>query len=240
MLLMMQRSFTAVKMVPQAADFPGALGIETFDYHIPIGELPHVFETEVDTVPWSGPYLRADPDLVAQYRDKLPQGFKVGLCWSSGIREGLWIAKYGKRKSMRFRDLKPLYKFNATDDELLGLPTFVSFQVGPERKEAALSWADDVLPEKPSWDDTAALIANLDLVISVDTAVVHLAGAMGKPVWLMNSAEPGSWHWMAERPGSPWNERSPWYPSVKIYRQKQVGVWNDVVEHVAADLRKGI
>ena len=93
-----------------------------------------------------------------------------------------------------------------------------------------------MLPEKPSWDDTAALVANLDLIISVDTAVVHLAAAMGKPVWLMNSAEPGSWHWMAERPVSPWNERSPWYPSVKIYRQKKVGEWDELVRRVADDL----
>jgi ADP-heptose:LPS heptosyltransferase len=236
MLSLMQRSFPAVKMVPQAIDYPGAIGIEAFDYHIPIGELPHVFGTEVDTVPWFGPYLHADPDLTAKYRDLftvLPDGPKIGLCWSSGIREGLWITRYGKRKSMHFDDL------NGLSDLMVGRGCYVSLQVGPERHQRK-GLVMDMLPEKPSWDDTAALIANLDLVISVDTAVVHLAAAMGKPVWLMNSAEPGSWHWMAERPGSPWNERSPWYPSVRIYRQKMVGVWDDVVERVAADLKRGV
>ncbi len=239
MVPLMQRSFPAVKVVQQAADYPGAIGLKPFDYHIPMGELPHVFGTEVDTVPWFGPYLHADPDLVAKYRDMLPEGRKIGLCWSSGIREGLWIAKYGKRKSMHFDDLRPLLNINCSDEELPKIPHFISLQIGPERKQNNGSYVDDVLPEKPSWDDTAALVANLDLVISVDTAVVHLAAAMGKPVWLMNSAEPGSWHWMAERSGSPWNERSPWYPSVRIYRQKTVGTWSDVVERVARDLAQG-
>ncbi len=235
MLSLMQRSFPEVKVVPQAIDYPGAIGIEAFDYHIPIGELPHVFGTEVDTVPWFGPYLHTDPELVDRYhwilkRSCDPGQKKVGLCWSSGIREGLWIARYGKRKSMHFDDLKNIV--------YLDIPVrFFSLQVGPERDQMkSCKYIHNVLPEKPSWDDTAALIANLDLVISVDTAVVHLAGAMGKPVWLMNSAEPGSWHWMAERPGSPWNERSPWYPSVKIYRQKKVGEWDELVRRVANDL----
>jgi len=229
MVPLMQRSFPAVKVVPQALDYPGALGVADFDYHQPIGGLPHVLGTEVDTVPWFGPYLHADPDLVAKYREKLPlseRSRSVGLCWSSGIREGLWIAKYGQRKSMHFDDLRPILDVDGFD--------FISLQVGPERTQNRL--AEDVLPEKPSWDDTAALVANLDLVITVDTAVAHLAGAMGKPVWLMNSAEPGSWHWMAERPGSPWNERSPWYPSVKIYRQRKVGEWGELVERIVRDL----
>jgi len=234
MLPLMQRSFPAVKCVPMALDYPGTIGVEPFDYHIPMGELPHVFGTEVDTVPWFGPYLHADTDLVAKYHEVLPPDRrKVGFCWSSGIREGLWIAKYGRRKSMKFSDL---FSLTRTHDYLA-----ISLQVGPERaecKDFVPSYLWDVLPEKPSWDDTAALIANLDLVVTVDTAVAHLAGAMGKPVWLMNSAEPGAWHWMAERPGSPWNERSPWYPSVRIYRQKTVGTWGDVVEAVADDLRK--
>src|SRR5437899_10788994 len=232
MFTVMRRSFPSVKVVPQAVDYPGAIGIRPFDYHQPIGALPHVLDTEIDTVPWFGPYLHADPELAAKYRGKLPDGRKIGLCWSAGIREGLWISKYGARKSMHFDSLKPMLNINCPDEIL----HFVSLQVGPERRQNDGSYVDDVLPDQPSWDDTAALVANLDLVITVDTAVAHLAGAMGKPTWLMNSAEPGSWHWMAERPGSPWSERSPWYPSVKIYRQKKVGEWGGVIAAVARDL----
>lgn len=237
MLELMQRSFPQVKTMPQAPDYPGAVGIPPFDYHLPLGELPHVFGTEVDTVPWSGPYLVPAKALVDAYRGKLSSIIankrkKVGLVWSAGIREGLWIAKYGQRKSMHFQALRKLVEDS--------LHNFVSLQVGPERSQpkdtGGHRFIIDVLPDNPSWDDTAALVANLDLIISVDTAVVHLAGAMGKSVWLMNSAEPGSWHWMAERPNSPWNERSPWYPGVKIYRQREVGRWDDVVGNVARDL----
>ena len=235
MVPLIARSFPSVKVQPQALDYPGAIGISPFDYHAPIGILPHVLGTEVDTVPWSGPYLIPDYVAVEKYRGMLASLMvrrKVGLCWSAGIREGLWITKYGRRKSMHFDDLKPLWKLTGDLHRIC----FVSLQVGPERSQNT-GWVDEVLPDRPTWDDTAALVANLDLVITVDTSVAHLAGAMGKETWLMNTAEPGSWHWMAERPGSPWNERSPWYPSVKIYRQQKVGEWRDVVEKIAAGLK---
>jgi hypothetical protein len=241
MVTLMQRSFPEVKVTPQALDYPGAIGVQEFDYHAPIGMLPHVCGTEIDTVPWSGPYIVPDQALVETYRGRMRDvGIgsrkKVGLCWSAGIREGLWITKYGRRKSMHFNDLGQIFrtkpKSGARGYEL------VSLQVGPERDQNPGA-AIDLLPNKPTWDDTAALVANLDLVITVDTSIVHLAGAMGKPTWLMNTAEPGSWHWMAERPGSPWNERSPWYPSVRIFRQRKVGQWAELVERVAAALRDG-
>ncbi len=229
MVDLVQRSFPDVKVVPKAADYPGAVGLPMFDYHLPIGSLPKVFDTEVDTVPWFGPYMKADPALAEKYHRKLYQREgrrRIGLCWSSGIRDtGIWIAEYGRRKSMPFKTLDGI---DREDSNL------VSLQVGPERREM-YGDIEDVLPENPSWDDTAALIECLDLVITVDTAVAHLAGAMGKPVWLMMHTE-GSWHWMAERPGSPWNTRSPWYPSVRIYRQKQAKQWGDVIERIAADL----
>ena len=87
----------------------------------------------------------------------------------------------------------------------------------------------DLLPEKPSWDDTAALIECLDMVVTVDTSVAHLAGAMGKPVLLMMHTE-GSWHWMTKRLDSPW------YPTARLYRQKAVHQWSDVMQPIAAEL----
>ncbi len=232
MLDLMQRSFPEVEVIPRAPDFPGAIGIKNFDYHLPLGSMAHVLGMDLDTIPTFDHYLTPNPELVNKYAGLLPSiGKKVGLCWSSGIREyGIWIAEYGRRKSMHFNTLSPLLK----------LPkAFVSLQVGPERAQME-GWQaigiHDVLPEKPNWDDTAALIANLDLVITVDTAVAHLAGAMGKPTWLMMQQDGASWHFMTERPGAPWNERSPWYPSIRIFRQKKPGDWSDVVDRVAKEL----
>jgi tetratricopeptide (TPR) repeat protein len=246
MVDLMRGSFPDVEVMPKAADYPGALGIVPFDYHIPVGSLPAVLGTEVDSIPWPGPYIKADPILADRFRARLGKRDgrpRVGLCWSSGIRDGVWMREYGLRKSMHVSALDPiLWEHRA----------FISLQVGPERAQLAEKrpWAvygqepfykiADVLPERPSWAETAALVANLDLVITVDTAVAHLAGAMGKPVWVMCQRDAASWHFMCWREGAPWNERSPWYPSARIFRQHRFDEphrWGDVVDDVAAALR---
>ena len=224
MLDLMRQSLPGVKVMPKAADYPGALGIPPMDYHMPIGSLPYIFRTEVDTVPWDGPYLKADPSAVAACARKLPSGRRIGLCWSAGIRDGIWLREYGKRKSVPFASLMPIMKDSAG--------FFVSLQVGAD------SPLINLLPRKPTWADTAALVSCLDVVVTVDTSVAHLAGAMGKPVLLMMHTE-GSFHWMAERRGASWNRRSPWYPSVRIFRQRRAHEWDDVVEAVARELRAG-
>lgn len=134
---------------------------------------------------------------------------------------------------MHFDDLHPLVVVPPRFDILP-----VSLQIGPERAQQDFRFMEDYLPEKPSWDDTAALIANLDLVVTVDTAVAHLAGAKGIPTILMMQQDGASWHFMCERPGAPWNERSPWYPSIRIVRQTRPGEWGDVVSRVAAELER--
>jgi hypothetical protein len=231
MVSLLQHSMPEVKIMPKAVDYPGAIGIPIFDYHIPTISLPYAFGTDIDTVPWNGPYLKPDPELVEQYKALLylaqPTGAqrKIGLVWSSGIRvTGIWIKEYGRRKSMRFDTLLPIIE--ATND------LFVSLQVGEERLERR-DPVIDLLPDKPTWMDTAALIANLDLVITVDTAVAHLAGAMGKPVWVMMHTE-GSWHWMTKRTDSPW------YPTAKLYRQDKAHDWDNVIARVAGDLTASV
>jgi hypothetical protein len=208
----------AVTVVAKAVDYPGALGISPFDYHAPLLSLPCAMGTDIDTVPWRGPYLLANPSICERWLRALPKGRRVGLCWSSGIRNGIWLSEYGRRKSMRFVDLAPLFSVEAN---------FVSLQCGPPAAE------NEILPGigavEPTWAETAALIDCLDLVITVDSAVAHLAGAMGKPVWLMMHTE-GSWHWMTGC------DNSPWYPSVTIYRQQTPHEWNSVVQRIAEDL----
>jgi hypothetical protein len=236
MLALIARSFPEVEVSQQAPDYPGSIGIKPFDYHQPIGGLPYQFGTDIDTVPWHGPYLKAEPELVKKYDELLPKGKKVGLCWSSGIREGIWLKKYGQRKSMHFSTLEPLFKVRNGSE----FPEFISLQVGPERSQNPGS-ALDILPEKPDWDDTAALVENLDLVITVDTAVAHLAGAMGKPVWVLCQRDGQSWHWMCYREGASWNEKSPWYPSARVFRQHRFNephFWDEVIEDVAKELEQ--
>jgi len=235
LVTLMQRSFPDVEVVKRAPDYPGAVGIKQFDYHIPIGSITHLLGIDIDTVPWDGPYLKPDPELVAKYAKQLPKGKRIGLCWSSGIREfGIWIQEYGKRKSMHFDQLITL--ICSTKPELTH---FISLQTGPEREQHHKQ-IFDLLPENPSFDDTAALIENLDLVITVDTAVAHLAGALGKPTWVMMQRDGASWHFMCWQPGFKWNEKSPWYPSVRLFRQHEFNkphYWADVVADIIMELR---
>jgi tetratricopeptide (TPR) repeat protein len=237
-----QRSFPRVKVIPRAIDYPGAIGIPPFDRQITTLSLPYLFGTAVDTVPWRGAYLKPDLNQTKTFRraleiftSTLPNARKIGLCWSSGIRtDGLWISRYGKQKSMHFDDLKLMLGADSVAEDW-----FVSLQIGPEREQHQ-DCLIDPLSENPTWDGTAALIANLDLVITVDTAVAHLAGAMGKPTYLMMQADGASWHFMCERPGAVWNTRSPWYPSIRIFRQKTPGDWGSVVAQIARELTKPV
>ena len=234
MVDLLRGSFPTIKVGPKALDYPGALGLQPFDYHIPTGSLAAVFGTDIDTVPWFGPYIKADPIVADRYRARLAgRGRNVGFCWSSGIRNGVWIEEYGKRKSMHFESIKPVVDLAAD----LGI-TAVALQVGPERTQHRGAMKE-LLPKAPSWAETAALIANLDLVITVDTAVAHLAGAMGKPVWLMCQRDGCSWHFMCWREGASWNDRSPWYPMMRVFRQREFDrphFWGDVVAEIAEEL----
>ena len=230
------RSFPGVRVVPRAIDYPGSLGVPVpMDRQITTLSLPYLFGTTVSNVPWHGPYLTPDPALVAKYAGLLRRtkpSTQIGLCWSSGIREdGLWISRYGKAKSMHFNHLNMMRRLTSIE--------FVNLQIGPEREqhEGRIS---DVLPRKPSWDETAALVANLDMVVTVDTAVAHLAGAMGKPTLLLMQKDGATWHFMCERPGAIWNEASPWYPSIRIFRQKTPGGWSEVVSRAAEALAENL
>lgn len=220
-------SLPGVEVVPMAKDYPGSLGLRDFDLHCPVGELPHAFGTEVDTVPWSGPYLSADPGWAERFAEH--KG-KIGLAWSSGIRpEGIWLKRYGELKSLKFRDVGRLL-WQGDGWTKRAWERMVSLQVGSGREENDKLLLADVLSESPTWAETAGLLANLDLVITPDTGLAHLAGAMGKRTILLMHCHNSGWHFMCERPGAFWNERSPWYPSVTVVRQRESGRWDDVVD----------
>jgi tetratricopeptide (TPR) repeat protein len=232
MVALMQYSLPGVKVAPRAIDYPGAMGIQAFDYHVPTLSLPYLMETTVETIPWRGAYLKANPGMAASYEAKFEDHIKtrIGLVWSSGIRdEGLWLSQYGRKKSMPFKTLASAF-WNVHDKY-----DFVSLQIGPERAEHQGELID-VLPEQPTWEQTAALVDRLDLVITVDTSVAHLAGAMGKPTIVMMQKDGASWHFMCERKGAIWNDKSPWYPSTRIFRQKSPGDWSSVIDQIKMEL----
>jgi Flp pilus assembly protein TadD len=192
-----------------------------FDYHCPLLSLPFAFGTTMATIPAPVPYLRADPSRWADVLGELP-GLKVGLVWAGQSRTAQPHAvAIDKRRSMRLADMAPL----------LSVPdcSFVSLQLGPPAMQLQAlpdgMVVRDVSDRMDDWADTADLIAGLDLVIAVDTAVAHLAGALGKPVWLLNRFD-SCWRWFLNR------DDTPWYPDMRQFRQAVRGDWAGVIERV--------
>jgi tetratricopeptide (TPR) repeat protein len=188
----------------------------------PLLSLPLLLHTTAATIPNDGPYLQADPALWAHWRQRVSQlpGLRVGLVWAGNPRLGTAsLASTDRRRSLPEATLTPL----------AGTPgvTFVSLQVGdaPRPGVTAVDWTADLT----DFSQTAALIAALDLVIAVDTAVAHLAGALGKPVWLLNRFDT-DWRWMDG------TDASIWYPTMRQFRQATPGDWSGVIERVARRL----
>jgi tetratricopeptide (TPR) repeat protein len=191
-----------------------------FDIHCPLMSLPRVFGTTIENIPADTPYLTPDPAKAEIWRERL-QGdhsrIKIGLVWSGG---GLPF-----RKSCSLGLFSPLAN-------LQGI-AFYSLQKGSPAKQSKNAPAGmkliDYTDELHDFSDTAAFIENLDLVIAVDTAVAHLAGALGKKVWTLLPFVP-DWRWMLNR------DDSPWYPTMKLFRQTVPGDWKGVIDIVTDNL----
>jgi FKBP-type peptidyl-prolyl cis-trans isomerase 2 len=196
-----------------------------FDIHCPLLSLPLIFGTTAGTIPSKIPYLSTDPALVQKWRsksewDKSP--VKVGLAWAGNPK-----LKFGHSRSCSLDAFASL----AGRDNV----TFYSLQVGDasvQTKDAPAGMRlVDYTEEITDFADTAALIQNLDLIVSVDTAVAHLAGALGKPVWTLLPFVP-DWRWMLER------EDSPWYPTMRLFRQPSPGDWESVIARIKEALKE--
>ncbi len=196
-----------------------------FDFHCPLLSLMRVFNTRLDSIPRGTPYLRAPTDRIAHWQVRLPQtgSLRVGLVWSTSS-----ASKWGGgNKWLRFKQLAPLLSVDCA--------SFVSLHrerdLSPEDASAVAGSGRivDFGSEQPDFIDAAAMISSLDLVISVDSALGHLAGALGVPVWIMLpfSAE---WRWLLER------DDSPWYPTARLFRQPQLNDWESVLAQVAREL----
>ncbi|MGD9538129.1 MAG: tetratricopeptide repeat protein [Alphaproteobacteria bacterium] len=193
-----------------------------FDVQTPLASLPLAFRTRLDSVPADVPYLGAPAGTIAPWAERLGerQGLRVGLAWSGNPNHSNdW------NRSIPLADLLPLAGCGAT---LIGL------QKEPRPDDEATLKANPAIrnigPAFQDFADTAAVIAQLDLVISADTSVAHVAGALGKPVWILLPRHT-DWRWLLDR------EDSPWYPTARLFRQSPAGGWAAVVARVAAELR---
>lgn len=194
-----------------------------FAWQCPLLSLPLAFRTELGTIPADVPYVHADEAKVRAWRQRLPSNTRrIGLAWAGNPTH-----HRDRLRSIPLPLLLPLLRAPGT--------TFYSLQVGPGsdavRQLGAEAPLIDLAPEVQNFTDTAAVVANLDLVISVDTGIAHLAGSMGKPVWILLN-KGCDWRWFLER------EDSPWYPSARLFRQATAGDWQGVISLVELALGK--
>jgi tetratricopeptide (TPR) repeat protein len=194
------------------------------DFECPLMSLPLVFESTLENLPSQVPYLDAPPALCAHWSDRLRETARprVGITWAgnpSNTRD--------RYRSMSFEQIAPLVESPVRFVNLQKDRSAESLRSSPLSARVL-----DPTPELHDWADTAALLSNLDLVITVDTSVAHLSGAMGKPTWTMLSFG-ADWRWMLDR------NDSPWYPTMRLFRQERLGDWESVVDRVKRSLTSG-
>ena len=195
-----------------------------FDFHLPLMSLPRLFATTIETIPNQVPYLMPTSDLIEQWSQRLAVSsaeLKIGMVWSGSVH-----FPGNHERAMTLSKLEPLL-------ELRGF-RFYSLQKGPPSSQlsslpARLS-ITDLGGEFADYADTAAAIMNLDLLLTVDTSVAHMGGALGRPTWVMLSRLP-DWRWLRER------SDSPWYPTMRLFRQQRLNDWPSLVSEVATEIQ---
>ena len=198
--------------------------LPAFDVHIPLLSLPRIFGTTLDTIPATVPYLSVSPDEVSRWRDRIfssapdAKALKVGLVWA------------GNAKPYPNRTCPPEYLSRLSE---IGEVAYFSVQKGDDADPARSPPRDlptiDLSVDLNDFSDTAAAMLNLDLIISIDTVTAHLAGALGRPTWTL-LPRVADWRWLLDR------EDSPWYPTMRLYRQTTAGDWAGVIARVVRDL----
>ncbi len=204
-------------------DEPGPIN---FDVYAPLLSLAAILGTSEETIPRAVPYVEPAPERVEHWRPRIRAlpGFKVGICWQGSI-----TYKGDQFRSIPLAEFSPLSRVHGV--------TLVSLQKGPGAEQVEANHANvslhvfDDLDRNATLVDSAAIMQHLDLVITSDTAIAHLAGALGRPVWLMVS-KGCDWRWMIDRADSPW------YPTMRLFRQKAFGEWPDVFQEVTEALKE--
>ncbi len=211
------------RIVTRFADLPPD---EPFDAQIAISSLPRAFRTQLDTVPTGAPYLLAEPPLVDKWSKRIGSaGFKIGIVW-----QGNPHPEADRARSMPLVAFAPLAAMEGVrlislqkgfgEEQLRDLPPTMRVEtLGPDFDVGSDAFVD-----------AAAAMAHLDLVVTCDTSIAHLAGALGRPVWVALKVD-AEWRWMTDRTDSPW------YPTMRLFRQARRGVWRDVFEEMAHELK---
>jgi len=236
--LLAERGATVYLIVPRllkslVASCPGVSGVfvigdalPPFDYRCPMMSLPLACDTQMDSIPATVPYLTPSQEKVAYWRERLGPKTKprVGITWAGDPRKHLPAAHaIDRQRSMRFEQVRSLLDVEGIE--------FYCLQFGGDAHDQMQGHPKliDYTREVGDFQGSAALIENLDLVITVDTSVCHLVGAIGKPVWMLNRFNT-CWRWLMDR------EDTPWYPTMRIFRQPALGDWASVVERVKSEL----
>jgi tetratricopeptide (TPR) repeat protein len=193
---------------------PAGTPLPAFDVHAPLLSLPRIFHTTPDGIPACVPYLAAGADYRSKWKDRLAgyQGRRIGLAWRGNPQHA----------EDRFRSIGPESLSPLADGS--GAVWF-SLQFGERTASSAIQGLVDLGPETEDFRDAAAAVEQMDLVISVDTSMAHLAGALARPVWVLLPFVP-DWRWLLD------HEDTPWYPTMRLFRQRQRGEWTPVVEAV--------
>jgi hypothetical protein len=197
-----------------------------FDTHAALMSLPGIMGTTITSVPATVPYVFADPERVAHWQKVLSTttGVRIGVCWQ-GSRDH----SGDRQRSFPLAELAALAR--------LPKVSLISLQTGAGREQLAsvrgqfsvTDFGDGLDRDSGAFMDTAAIMKNLDLVVTCDTAIGHLAGALGVPVWLALSTV-SDWRWLLDR------QDTPWYPTMRLFRQKELGNWRHVFETTAREL----
>jgi hypothetical protein len=207
---------------PEIEIVPLKGGLETFDYHTALMSMPLAFRTTLDTCPATVPYLKAEPERIATWRERIgSEGFKIGICWQG--------AKIDPLRSFPLRHFEQLAKLpnvrlislqkNDGVEQLFDLPAGMKVEILGENFDTGSN----------AFIDTAAAMECLDLVITPDTSIAHLAGALGRPTWAALKHVP-DWRWLLDR------SDSPWYPTMKLFRQAAPGDWASVFAAMVSEL----
>jgi Flp pilus assembly protein TadD len=201
---------------------PAGQALPSFDVQVPLLSLPHVFKTGLHSIPASTPYLQPPADATARWAESLKSDGRkrIGLAWAGNPQQ-----RYAVHKTVPLAALAPLIAQDKAQ--------FFSLQVGDASGDLTRlprPRVIDLAPQLQDFAETAAAIRALDLVITADTVVAHVAGALGKPCWVMLQAVP-DWRWLLER------DDCPWYPGMRLFRQAKAGDWSAVISQVDAALQ---